>query len=186
MPKSRKWARFKHWNRGSEGWSGLSSGEVDRFFEYAEVPEEKRVKLVAYRLKGGASAWWDCVQENRGCVRKQPIQTWERMRRMLRARFLPPDYEQYLFMKDQRCVQGSRSVHNYTAEFLRKKEKERVSRELLLSRATALTDWRHSQSWFGESELSKTSLKQSSPSVAIPFEFGDLDRSGRIERKLSR
>ncbi|PKI78185.1 hypothetical protein CRG98_001420 [Punica granatum] len=85
----------------------------------AEVPEEKRVKLVAYRLKGGASAWWDRVQESRGRVGKQPIQTWERMRRMLRARFIPPDYEQYLFMKYQRCVQGSRSVHDYTAEFLR-------------------------------------------------------------------
>ncbi|XP_031402603.1 uncharacterized protein LOC116212173 [Punica granatum] len=41
------------------------------------------------------------------------------MRRMLRARFLPPNYEQYLFMKYQRCVQGLRSVHDYTAEFLR-------------------------------------------------------------------
>ena len=31
--------------------------EIDKFFYYKEVPEEKRVKLVACRLKGGASAW---------------------------------------------------------------------------------------------------------------------------------
>ena len=33
--------------------------EVDRFFDYLEVPEDRRVKLVACRLKGGASAWWE-------------------------------------------------------------------------------------------------------------------------------
>ncbi|PKI59980.1 hypothetical protein CRG98_019626 [Punica granatum] len=101
--------------------------KVDRFFKYAKVSEEKRVKLVAYRLKGGASTWWDRVQENRGRVGKQPIQTWERMRRMLRARFLPPDYEQYLLMKYQRRVQGSRSVHDYTAKFLRLAERNALN-----------------------------------------------------------
>ena len=33
--------------------------EVDKFFDYMEVAEEKRVRLVACRLKGGASAWWE-------------------------------------------------------------------------------------------------------------------------------
>ncbi|PKI75489.1 hypothetical protein CRG98_004159 [Punica granatum] len=49
------------------------------------------------------------------------------MRRMLRARFLLPDYEQYLFMKYQRCVQGSRSVHDYTAEFLKLAERNALN-----------------------------------------------------------
>ena len=33
--------------------------EIDKFFDYMEVSEENRVKLVAYRLKGGASTWWE-------------------------------------------------------------------------------------------------------------------------------
>ncbi|KAH7678920.1 hypothetical protein IHE45_06G025500 [Dioscorea alata] len=31
--------------------------EIDRFFDYMETPAEKRVRLVACHLKGGASAW---------------------------------------------------------------------------------------------------------------------------------
>ena len=36
--------------------------EVERFFDYRDVLEELRMKSVAYRLKGGASAWWERVQ----------------------------------------------------------------------------------------------------------------------------
>jgi hypothetical protein len=28
---------------------------VERFFDYMEIPEDKKVKLVAYELMGGAS-----------------------------------------------------------------------------------------------------------------------------------
>jgi hypothetical protein len=30
---------------------------VERFFDYMEVPEDKKVKLVAYKLIGGESTW---------------------------------------------------------------------------------------------------------------------------------
>ena len=32
--------------------------DVDRFFDYTATPAERRVRLVACRLKGMASAWW--------------------------------------------------------------------------------------------------------------------------------
>lgn len=33
--------------------------EVDRFFDYLEILEERKVILVAYRLKGAVSDWWN-------------------------------------------------------------------------------------------------------------------------------
>ena len=36
--------------------------EVEKFFDYMGTADEKQVCLVAYKLKGGASAWWDRVQ----------------------------------------------------------------------------------------------------------------------------
>ncbi|GFY97663.1 hypothetical protein Acr_12g0002040 [Actinidia rufa] len=51
--------------------------EVERFFEYMEIPDEKQVKLVAYKLNGGASAWWDNLQQSRARQRKALIRTSE-------------------------------------------------------------------------------------------------------------
>ncbi|KAI5683271.1 hypothetical protein M9H77_04499 [Catharanthus roseus] len=62
-----------------------------------DIPQEKRVKLVACRLKGGASAWWE---------------------RLLHRR-QGEDYEQILFQQYQRCQQNQTSVQEYTADFMR-------------------------------------------------------------------
>ena len=91
--------------------------EVEKFFDYMSTIDDKQVNLVVYKLKGGASAWWDRVQLNCTCERKLPIQSWRRMKRLMADRFLPPNYQQELFRQYQDCRQGTRTINEYMEEF---------------------------------------------------------------------
>ena len=91
--------------------------EVEKFFDYMGTADDKQVCLVAYKLKGGAFAWWDHVQLNRNRERKLPIRSWRRMKRLMADQFLPPDYQQELFRQYQDCRQGTRTVNEYMKEF---------------------------------------------------------------------
>ena len=54
---------------------------VESFFEYMEIAEDKKVKMVALKLKSGASAWWDQIQVNWRLIGKTPIRSWPRILR---------------------------------------------------------------------------------------------------------
>ncbi|KAG8645276.1 hypothetical protein MANES_10G049950v8 [Manihot esculenta] len=83
--------------------------EVERFFEIMNVEEERKVPIVAYKLKGGAAAW----------KRLEPIRNWVLMKQMFEQRFLPSDHAQVLYNRYHDCVHGNRRVDEYTKEFLR-------------------------------------------------------------------
>lgn len=77
--------------------------EVEKFFDYWETEEHMKVKLVAYRLKGGALARWDQLQATHIRQGKSKVRTWRRMKQMVNKQFLPPDYERTLFSRYQHC-----------------------------------------------------------------------------------
>lgn len=50
--------------------------EVERFFDYMEIEDAKKVKLLAYMLKGGGSAWWEQLQTTLRRHNKALISSW--------------------------------------------------------------------------------------------------------------
>ena len=92
---------------------------VEDYFECMGVEEHMKVKFVAYKLKGGARAWWKQLQHNRFLAGQDPIASWPRMKQLLRTRFLPTNFSQTLYLQCINCKQGSRTVKEYTEEFYR-------------------------------------------------------------------
>ncbi|OMP00001.1 reverse transcriptase [Corchorus capsularis] len=90
---------------------------VERIFEYQDVPGNKKVKLVAIKLRKHASLWWESLLKKRERRGKDKIRTWDKMVRELKKKFLPEDYKQDVFIKLQNLKQGAMSVSDYTADF---------------------------------------------------------------------
>jgi len=90
---------------------------VERVFKYKDISEEKKVKLVALRLRKYASLWWTNLCAKRVRERKAKIKTWEKIKTKLKARFLPPTYVQDCYSQLHNLNQGNLSVEEYTREF---------------------------------------------------------------------
>ncbi|KAE8699360.1 putative CCCH-type zinc finger family protein [Hibiscus syriacus] len=88
--------------------------EVERIFEYKEVPDRVKVKLIAIKLKGRAYAWREQLRRSRERHSKAKIIDWEKMKKKMKSHFLPFGYTQTLFQRLHALRQGARSVDDYT------------------------------------------------------------------------
>ena len=50
---------------------------MEKFFEYDETDEEKKIKFAVTRLKGHAALWWNGVQIERRNNCKNSIKSWD-------------------------------------------------------------------------------------------------------------
>ncbi|GLU23899.1 hypothetical protein SLE2022_398740 [Rubroshorea leprosula] len=111
---------------------------VERVFELKDIPDDKRVKLVAIKLKKHASIWWENLKRSREREGRNKIRTWEKMRRELTRKFLPDRYYQDNFVKFHNLQQKSLTVEEYTMEFeqlmmkcdVREKDEQTIARYL--------------------------------------------------------
>jgi hypothetical protein len=92
---------------------------MDKYFDYEDIKEDKKVKHVVTRIKGHAELWWDELQANRRCKGKQRIKIWDRMVAKMKAKFIPRYYQINLFRRLHNLKQNGMKVKEYTEEFYR-------------------------------------------------------------------
>nr|GFC95265.1 reverse transcriptase domain-containing protein [Tanacetum cinerariifolium] len=90
---------------------------VEEVFEFKEVPEKKRVPLIATKLRSRASAWWQQLKLTRERVGKSRVTDWVKMKKLLRENFIPHNYQRLMYQQLQNLKQGTKSVEDYTIEF---------------------------------------------------------------------
>ena len=85
---------------------------VDQKFTCHDFPEDKRVRAATSEFTDFASVWWSEYH------RKNPnnTPTWDALKRVMRARFVPSYYARDLLHKLQQLRQGSKSVEEYYQE----------------------------------------------------------------------
>ena len=70
---------------------------VEEILEFKEVPQDKRVSLVATKFRGRAAAWWQQLKQS--CIHqgKSKINTWEIFLKHMHVAFLPHNYIRTLY-----------------------------------------------------------------------------------------
>ncbi|PWA53208.1 reverse transcriptase domain-containing protein [Artemisia annua] len=87
---------------------------VEEVFEFKEVPENKKVSLIATRLRGRASAWWQQLKLTPERVGKPRVTTWRKKKKCMRVNFIPHNYQRFMYQRLQK--QWTKSVEDYITE----------------------------------------------------------------------
>ena len=87
--------------------------------KYRDISDKKKVNFVAHKLKKSAWDCWEQLHRMLTRLRKDPIESWEKMKKYLKQQFLPSDYQEIVYQKYENCRQVGNSVSDYTKEFSR-------------------------------------------------------------------
>ncbi|VFQ97149.1 unnamed protein product [Cuscuta campestris] len=90
---------------------------IEHFFDFKDIEDDKKVKLIALKFRGYASTWWTNITTKRRREGKAAIKTWTKMKALLKKKFIPTHYIRENFARLQNLRQGNRSVEEYNREF---------------------------------------------------------------------
>ena len=68
--------------------------KADQVFRYCRYTEVEKVDLATIHFTDFALTWWREERDDREYHGELPVETWAELKRLMRARFFPIDYEQ--------------------------------------------------------------------------------------------
>ncbi|VFQ83901.1 unnamed protein product [Cuscuta campestris] len=98
---------------------------VERVFDFEDVSDEKKVKIVALKFRKYASTWWTNTCTKRRRNDKELVSTWAKMRSLLKKKFLPAEYVRENFAKLQTLRQVKEETNMDAGDLLHKLGKKR-------------------------------------------------------------
>ena len=87
--------------------------KVDKIFRSHNYVEERKIAMASLEFQDYVLIWWEQVIECREVRGEPPITTWDKMKDVMRARFVPTYYNRDLFKKLQLLKQGTKIVEEY-------------------------------------------------------------------------
>ncbi|XP_073525656.1 uncharacterized protein [Phyllobates terribilis] len=84
--------------------------KIEQIWNCHNFPELKKVQLAALEFSNYALVWWDVVTRDRRRALDPAITTWEQMRALMRARFIPPNHNRELIRRLENLKQGNMGV----------------------------------------------------------------------------
>ena len=72
---------------------------MEDYFDWHELPENRKVHFVKAKLKKAARLWWHNIEKQVHRTGQPPIDTWNEMKLKMKEHFLLTDYEQLMYTK---------------------------------------------------------------------------------------
>ena len=94
-------------------------GRMEQYFEFKETPPNQQYKIAKIKLTKSAAVWLEGIQKQRLREERNRINTWEKLRKHMKRRYVPTTYKQQQIVQLHAMKQGTRSVEDYMNEWER-------------------------------------------------------------------
>jgi retrotransposon gag protein len=89
---------------------------LERYFDYKETPEDQKFRIAKVKLTRLSAIWLEGLQKQRKREERPRLNSWEKLRKHLRRKYVPSTYKQQRFVKWGNLRQGSMTVSEYIQE----------------------------------------------------------------------